>query len=141
MASSATSSPSTRCAVLAPVAACLAMLVSTSAFAAEAYFQNAIGAREKALAGAGVASSTDATAASLNPAGLATVPSQLNVSASFMILNGGFSSYGVGGFDPDGHYDSKSEVITIPNVAATWRVRWGLVERRGQYALRRHPQC
>ena len=55
-------------ALAAPAAAwLLAAISSTSALAAEAYIQNGIGAREKALAGAGVASSTDATAASLNP--------------------------------------------------------------------------
>jgi long-chain fatty acid transport protein len=73
-----------------PIAAWLAASAfSTAALAAEADIQNGIGAREKALAGAGVASSTDATAASLNPAGLVNVESQVNVSASFLYLNGG----------------------------------------------------
>ena len=101
---------------------------STTVLAAEAYFQNAIGAREKALAGAGVASSTDATAASLNPAGLVNVESQLNAAASFLFLNGGFSSSGTGGLDPDGHHDSNPGLTFIPNLAATWRVNWGLVD-------------
>ena len=87
--------------VAAPERACrrsglagAAMLASsTAAMAAEAYIQNG-GAREKALAGAGVASSTDATAASLNPAGLVNVGSQLNASASFLYLNGGYTSAG-----------------------------------------------
>jgi long-chain fatty acid transport protein len=106
----------------------LAVVSSTSALATEGYFQNAIGAREKALAGAGVASSTDATAASLNPAGLVNVESQINVAASYLYLNGGYSSSGIGGFDADGHHDSKPGWIVIPNFAATWRVNWGLVD-------------
>ncbi|MFX8824908.1 hypothetical protein ABTM64_20450, partial [Acinetobacter baumannii] len=50
------------------------------AFAGEGYMQNGIGARSKALAGAGVADSTDATAASLNPAGLTGVSTQIDTS-------------------------------------------------------------
>ena len=93
-------------------------------------FQNGIGAREKALAGAGVASSTDATAVSLNPAGLANVESQLNVSASFLFLNGGYSSSGpLGvGIDADGHHDSNPGMTFIPNLAVNWRVNWGLID-------------
>ena len=116
-------------AVVGPAAAwLLAVISSTSALAAEGYFQNAIGAREKALAGAGVASSTDATAASLNPAGLVNVESQVDVAASFLSLRGGFTSSGMGGIDADGHYDSNPGWTVIPNLAATWRVNWGFVD-------------
>jgi long-chain fatty acid transport protein len=114
-------------AVAAPTAAMLlAILSSGTASAAEAYIQNGIGAREKALAGSGVAYSTDATAVSLNPAGLVNVPSQLNVSASFLFLDGGYSSSGpLGvGIDADGHYDSKPGLTFIPNLAVSWRVNW-----------------
>lgn len=117
-----------RLAIFAQSTACLAVLFSAPVLAAEGYFFNGAGAREKALAGAGVASSKDATAASLNPAGLANVESQLNVSASVLILKGGFSSHGSGGLDPDGHYDSNPGMNVIPNLAATWRVKWGLVD-------------
>src|SRR5262245_48098571 len=118
-------------AIAAPAAAILiAALYSGSALAAEAYIQNGIGAREKALAGAGVAYSTDATAVSLNPAGLANVPSQLNVSASFLFLDGGYTSSGpLGvGIDADGHHDSKPGLTFIPNVAVSWRDNWGLID-------------
>jgi long-chain fatty acid transport protein len=116
-------------ALAAPVAAWLfAALSSTSVPAAEGYFQNGIGAREKALAGAGVASSTDATAASLNPAGLVNVDSQVDVAASILHLKGGFSSSGTGGIDADGRHDSDPGLTVIPNLAATWRVNWGLVD-------------
>ena len=110
------------------IAALLLLLAAPSALATEGYFQNAVGAREKALAGAGVASSTDATAASLNPAGLANVGSQLNVSTSVLFLNGGYSSWGVGGIDADGHHDSDPRATIIPNFAANWRVNWGFAD-------------
>ena len=96
--------------------------------ATEGYVVNGVGARSKALAGAGVADSKDATAASLNPAGLVNVQSQLNVSVSVLDLNGGFSSSGVGGIDPDGHHKSDNGLLVIPNLAATWRVNWGFVD-------------
>ena len=103
-------------ALAAPTAALLiAAIFSTSALAAEADLQNGIGAREKALAGAGVANSTDATAASLNPAGLVNVPSQLNVSASFLNLNGGYTSPAArGGINADGHHDSDPGWRSFP---------------------------
>ncbi len=106
----------------------LLLVWSTAALATEAYFQNGIGARNKALAGAGVASSTDATAVSLNPAGLVNVESQADVALSFMHLDGGFTTWGTGGLDPDGHHDSTAHWAYIPNLAATWRVNWGLVD-------------
>ena len=113
----------------APAAAwLLAAISSTSALAAEADMQNGIGAREKALAGADVASSTDATAASLNPAGLVNVESQVNVAASFLYLNGGYTSPVGGGINADGHHDSNPGLAFIPNLAATWRVNSGLVD-------------
>ena len=113
---------------VAGVTAAMMLASSTAAMAAEAFIQNGIGAREKALAGAGAASSTDATAISLNPAGLVNVGSQLNVSASFLHLNGGFTSSGTGGFNADGHNSSEPGWITIPNLAASWRVNWGFVD-------------
>ncbi len=104
--------------------ACALMLAaSTAAMAAEAYIQNGIGARGKALAGAGVASSTDATAASLNPAGLTNVGTQLNASVSFLNLDGGYTASPPGGvgLDADGYHASEPGVIAIPNLAVTWR--------------------
>jgi len=109
----------------------LAVACSTSAFATEGYLQNGIGARQKALAGAGVASSTDATAASLNPAGLVNAGSQINAAISIMNMTGGYRSWGSGGVTADGAYDSQREVAAIPNFAASWRVNWGLVDAVG----------
>ena len=109
----------------------LAMVGASSAWATDGYFQNAIGARQKALAGSGVADSTDATAASLNPAGLVNVDSQLTGAISVLNLRGGYSSQGLGGVTADGHHDSAEEWVVIPNFAANWRVNWGLVDAVG----------
>jgi long-chain fatty acid transport protein len=101
---------------------------STAAMAAEAYIQNGAGAREKALAGAGVASSTDATAAGLNPAGLVNVGNQLNASVSALHLDGGYTAPAGGGINADGHHDSEPGWIPIPNLAVNWRVNSPLAD-------------
>jgi long-chain fatty acid transport protein len=101
---------------------------STAAIAAEAYIQNGAGAREKALAGAGVASSTDATAAGLNPAGLVNVGTQLNASVSFLHLDGGYTAPPGIGINAEGHHDSETGWIPIPNLAVNWRVNSPLVD-------------
>lgn len=109
--------------------AVVAGVATTSpAFAGEGYMQNGIGARSKALAGAGVADSTDATAASLNPAGLTGVSTQIDTSTSFFNMRGGFSSVGSGGLTADGSHKSEKDWLVIPNFAATWRVNWGWVD-------------
>lgn len=114
---------------IASRAACLTVILAASpALATDGYLQNGIGARAKALAGAGAADSTDATAASLNPAGLINAGSQVDVAVSGFKLTGGFSSAGTGGFDPDGHHTSETGWAAIPNLAATWRVHWGIVD-------------
>src|SRR5436853_558742 len=111
---------------LASTAACLSIvLAATSASATEGYLQDGIGARQKALAGAGVADSADATAASLNPAGLVNVQNQINFSASLLNLDGGYSASGVGPFTADGTFKSGNSLLFIPNLAASWRVNWG----------------
>ncbi len=109
----------------------LAMTGASGAFAADGYLQNGVGARQKALAGAGVADSTDATAASLNPAGLVNVDNQVSVSISGFNQRGGYSSSGVGGVTNDGRHDSDAHWSAIPNIAANWRVNWGLVDAVG----------
>jgi long-chain fatty acid transport protein len=115
--------------VAGPILASALMLGwSTAAMAAEAYIQNGAGAREKALAGAGVASSTDATAAGLNPAGLVNVGTQLNASVSFLHLDGGYTAPPGGGINADGHHDSETGWLPIPNLAVNWRVNSPLVD-------------
>ena len=131
------------------MAGALMLASATAAIAAEAYIQNGAGAREKALAGAGVASSTDATAAGLNPAGLVNVGSQLNASVSFLKLDGGYTAPVGGGINADGHHDSEPGWLAIPNLAVNWRVNCasgrcdrlhGLRQRRRRHTLQRHRQ-
>jgi long-chain fatty acid transport protein len=115
------------------IAGALMLASATAAVAAEAYIQNGAGAREKALAGAGVASSTDATAAGLNPAGLVNVGNQLNASVSLLKLDGGYTAPppagGPGaGFNADGHHDSEPGWLPIPNFAVNWRVNSPFVD-------------
>ncbi len=72
---------------LAAAAISMAALVVTAglANATEGMFQHAYGLRHKALAGAGAASAEDATAISINPAGLVDVGDQFNMGVSFFM--------------------------------------------------------
>lgn len=90
--------------------------VALPASATDGYFQYGYGARQKALGGAGVADSRDATAAALNPAGLVHAPTELTVSGT---LFSPLRSYGV---SPGGdEYDSKDNYFPVPNLAFTYR--------------------
>jgi len=91
-----------------------------TANATEGYFANGIGARHKALAGAGAADSRDVTATTNNPAGLVHAPDEAAISASLFSPDRGFT--GSGGnpafnFVPNGEVDSKSNYFVIPNFA------------------------
>src|SRR5205823_10216174 len=86
-----------------------------TANATDGYFQYGYGARQKALGGAGVADSRDATAVSLNPAGLVHAPTELTVSGT---LFSPWRSYGVSGIGPvpEGEFDSKGNYFPVPNL-------------------------
>ncbi len=93
-------------------------MVATSAMATDGMFGNGTGARNKALAGAGVANEKDATALSLNPAGLVHSENQLNVAASLfspLRENSGVQNGG-GTVERDRNY------FVIPNIAYSHRV-------------------
>ena len=83
------------------------------------------------MAGAGVADSRDATAVSLNPAGLVNVGNQATVSFSGIFQDGGFNSTGIGGVTANGHHESKPGMVGVPNLAANWRVNWGFADAVG----------
>ena len=91
--------------------------------ATEGYSAIGFGARTKALAGAGVADSRDATAGSLNPAGLVHVGDEIDVSMSVFSPRRGFdTSNGPGPFLPaNSSIDSDRDYFFIPNVA--WSTR------------------
>ena len=90
-------------------------MVATSAMATDGMFGNGTGARNKALAGAGVADQNDSTAISINPAGLVHSDNQLSFSAS---LFSPVRSYDFG----LGDIDSDSEYFVVPNIAWTHRI-------------------
>lgn len=85
-------------------------LVATEAAATEGYFQNATGARSKGMAGAGVANSKDATALTLNPAGLVHAGRQFNGSVSLFMPFRGYKN-------PVQSQKSKANIFAVPNMA------------------------
>jgi long-chain fatty acid transport protein len=104
----------------ATIAALTFAAVST-AEATEGYFQNGLGAREKALAGAGVANGTDATSAALNPAGVVHAGNEADISASVFMPFRKFTGGGAPGFTPSGTVGSDTDAFLVPNVAINWR--------------------
>jgi long-chain fatty acid transport protein len=111
----------------------LALLGST-AHATDGYFQTGYGARQKALAGAGVADGRDATTTSLNPAALTRAPNEVSMAVSgFMphrYMEGGPANP-FPGFTPIGRVESDSEFFLIPNMAWSQRVNWGWADAIG----------
>ncbi len=98
------------------------------AIAADGYFQNGIGARSKALAGSGVADGTDATAISLNPAGLVNAGNEIAVALSALNYHRGYSSTGTGGVTAGGEHESGNEWFALPNIAFNRRVNWSFAD-------------
>jgi long-chain fatty acid transport protein len=110
-----------RLAASAAVMAAVAM-TTTSAWATDGYFQNGVGAKHKALAGAGTASVTDATGISINPAGLVHAGDQLQVAVSLFKPDRGFVGAGGPGFTPTGNIEgNETDIYLIPNIAYTRR--------------------
>jgi long-chain fatty acid transport protein len=96
--------------------------MATSAMATDGMYGNGTGARNKALAGAGVANEKDATAMSLNPAGLVHSENQLNISASlFSPRREHEGNYNLGVGAP-AVVESDSQYFVIPNIAYSHRV-------------------
>ncbi len=99
----------------------MALGMAGEAMATEGYFQHAYGLRHKALAGAGAASAEDATAISLNPAGLVDVGNQFNMGISAFMpvrgttLSGIVTPPSAAGFT--GKYKSKRPLFFVPTLA------------------------
>lgn len=109
-------------ALVVAAAAAMAFGSVTPAEATEGYAPPGFGARHKALAGAGVADSRDATAAALNPAGLVHVGDEIVISVSAFNPNRSFSTDSTGtlfGFDRE--VESDKPWFFIPNLA--WSTR------------------
>ncbi len=77
--------------------------VSGSALATEGMFQHAYGLRHKSLAGAGAASAEDATAISINPAGLVDVGDQFNMGISLFMPFRKYTGTGTSVIEPGTH--------------------------------------
>ena len=102
--------------------AAAACVFATPASATEGYAAHGFGARHKALAGAGAADSRDATAASLNPAGLVHVGDEITASVSVFSPRRGFSETGAGPLlNVNGDIDSRRNFFFVPNFA--WSTR------------------
>ena len=97
-------------------------LVATSAMATDGLFGNGTGARNKALAGAGVADQNDATAMINNPAGMVNSDTQFTGSTSLFSPVRSFTGSGNPGFTPSGTHESDTEYFLIPNLAYVYRM-------------------
>jgi long-chain fatty acid transport protein len=84
------------------------------ALAADGYFLNGYGPRQKALGGAGVADSRDAMSLSINPAGLVDVPRELQLGATALIVDRGYSTSGQPLVVAPGDVRSGRPVFPIP---------------------------
>jgi long-chain fatty acid transport protein len=96
----------------------LAFGLAGTASATEGYFMNGIGAKSKALAGADIAKADDAMGASLNPAGIIGVDSQISFGISAFNPNRGFTGITVpntGAFTPDGKIESEAKLFPVPS--------------------------
>lgn len=119
-----------------------ALLLAGDALATEGYFQYGYGARQKGLAGAGVADSRDATAIALNPAGLVHVGDQFTFSVTAFSPQRDYeASAGCNvpvGFPPcppvlSGEHGSDRNLFGIPNLAYARRLGPDTVFALGVY--------
>ncbi|MCA8888387.1 MAG: outer membrane protein transport protein [Parvularculaceae bacterium] len=95
----------------------------SDALATEGYFQHGYGARHKALGGAGVADTRDATALSINPAGLVDADPGLTASISLFSPDRGFTGSGGPGFTPSGEVEGNdTSFFYVPNIAYSTRI-------------------
>jgi len=107
-------------------------LFAPSVFATNGFFSHGYSTKEKGLAGAGVAYSTDALAVANNPAGIAGMGERLDVGAaifspprSYTASGATSNQFGPGGptfsLGP-GKVDSKSDLFLIPHFAYNWKL-------------------
>ena len=119
------------------VGSALGAALITEAKATDGAFQSGFGARQKALGGAGVADSRDATAIANNPAGLVNVDDQLTAAVSFFSpqreYEAGDPGCGVFCPVPPGEHGSDRNLFAIPNVAYTRRIDTDTVFALGMY--------
>ena len=105
-------------------------LIAADAFATEGYFTHGSGARNKAMGGAGVADTRDATALIINPAGMVGVGTELDVAISLFSPKRKFTGSGAPSFTPLGTFESSENLFAIPNIAYVHEIddtsSWGI---------------
>ena len=111
-----------RSGIVTTVAGAVLLLSTVAASATQGYYQHGYGARSKALAGAGLADSKDATSQAANPAGLVDVGNQINAAFSLFSPHRGFTGSGQPGFTPSGAVDSDEEIFGMPNFAVSYQL-------------------
>ena len=95
-----------------------ASFIAMDAYATEGYFTNGAGARNKAMAGAGVADGSDATALIVNPAGMVGNGTDMTISVSLFGPKRKFKGTGnTPSFTPGGEFESSENLFAIPNIA------------------------
>ncbi|MGO4682744.1 OmpP1/FadL family transporter [Hyphomicrobium sp. 2TAF46] len=90
------------------------VVASSGAHATDGYFLDGIGARSKALGGAGVADGRDATSAALNPAGIVHADNEVDLAASVFLP---FREATIAGST----VESDRNAFLLPNVAINWK--------------------
>lgn len=105
-------------------------LSSSSAFATDGMLPHGVGARNSALAGAGVADQNDATATAVNPAGLVNSDTQLNISASLFSPHRAANIIATGA----GEVESDSNYFVIPSAFYSYRLDANRAIGVGMYA-------
>lgn len=102
--------------IAASIGAALAgSVLAVPAQATEGYFSHGFGARNSALAGAGVADSRDAMAIAVNPAGLVDVGRQFTSATTLFSPNREYTATGTA-FVAPGSVDSSNTLFAIPNM-------------------------
>lgn len=103
------------------VAIALAGLPAT-AQATEGYFLNGISIRDKGVAGAGVADPKTPLTIGVNPAGIAEIPSQVELGVSLFMPRRQFTGSGGPGFTPSGTVKSGSNYFALPSAGVSWKL-------------------
>ncbi len=91
-------------------------LLATESSATEGYFALGYGATQRGQGGAGVAQSSDAMSATINPAGAADVGRQLQLGLEFFVPDRGYQGTGTI-FVPSGDIRSDGNLFLVPNFA------------------------
>ena len=109
----------------------LSLVLPGAALATNGYFMHGIGAKSKALAGAGVAFPQDALAAANNPAGMAFVGKRFDAGLAIFnpnreyTVNGAPTGFpGTFGLIPE-EVESDSNYFPVPNFGANWELANG----------------